>query len=344
MQTIFRQQWADDFTFWCAVEYLNEVTDTHLIYVGVEEAEATHNHPRYQGIDFPTWVRENQDIFTRNNNRLTMVDGAGSIDPDSWYAFMEDFPGCEIVHWPGFWLEHSNYYRTRLDVSEYADEFEYAMVCMMHRPHPHRGAMMTELIKRTLHQTELVSWHGRQADQGNANDPYDIDPVLLQGVPGQIQENEIVLYDRAFCDLVVESNAESIFYTEKTHRPLLFGKVFLIMGYQGMNIHLRDMGFEIFDEIFDYSFDTEPDTEIRASMIAEQIERIQGLNYNDLFERVRHKVEHNKEHIKKIQREHPTRPAIMNLPGIPDQYKLDYHHDEYQADLAKLLRGEKLEF
>ena len=64
-----------------------------------------------------------------------------------------------------------------------------------------------------------------------------------------------VEYYQSNCDLVLESTIESLFITEKTWKPIVFQKPFLVWGGQGIHAKLKDLGFELYDELFDYSFD-----------------------------------------------------------------------------------------
>jgi len=62
-------------------------------------------------------------------------------------------------------------------------------------------------------------------------------------------------YYQTNCDIVLESTIETLFITEKTWKPIVFQKPFLVWGGQGIHAKLKDLGFELYDELFDYSFD-----------------------------------------------------------------------------------------
>jgi hypothetical protein len=62
-------------------------------------------------------------------------------------------------------------------------------------------------------------------------------------------------YYQTNCDLVLESTIDTLFITEKTWKPIVFKKPFLVWGSQGLHAKLKDLGFELYDELFDYSFD-----------------------------------------------------------------------------------------
>ena len=72
---------------------------------------------------------------------------------------------------------------------------------------------------------------------------------------GPGRENIPEFYSECLFDIVVETNTVRCFFTEKTVRPLLYGKPFVVLGSQGQNSVLTKLGFETFPEYFDLSDD-----------------------------------------------------------------------------------------
>ena len=62
-------------------------------------------------------------------------------------------------------------------------------------------------------------------------------------------------YYQTNCDLVLESTIDTLFITEKTWKPIVFKKPFLVWGGRGIHAKLKELGFELYEELFDYSFD-----------------------------------------------------------------------------------------
>lgn len=62
-------------------------------------------------------------------------------------------------------------------------------------------------------------------------------------------------YHLGCIDIIGSSNVLCPTFCEKTARPLLFGKPFYMVGPPGINILLKELGFELYDEIFDYKLD-----------------------------------------------------------------------------------------
>lgn len=62
----------------------------------------------------------------------------------------------------------------------------------------------------------------------------------------------------ALFNVVMETSARSdvLFFSEKTSNALALFQPFIIYGNPNINQHLRNIGFESYDEIFDYSFDS----------------------------------------------------------------------------------------
>lgn len=67
------------------------------------------------------------------------------------------------------------------------------------------------------------------------------------------------VYSELSIEVVVETNqtADTFFITEKTFRPIAYGKLFLVIGSPQFEQNLKSIGFDIFDDIIDKSYDSE---------------------------------------------------------------------------------------
>ena len=67
------------------------------------------------------------------------------------------------------------------------------------------------------------------------------------------------VYSELMIEVVVETNQtpDTFFITEKTFRPIAYGKLFLVVGSQEFEQNLKRLGFDIFDDIIDKSYDSE---------------------------------------------------------------------------------------
>lgn len=62
-------------------------------------------------------------------------------------------------------------------------------------------------------------------------------------------------------------NGTSLFYSEKTFRPMICMQPFIIYGQPGCNRYLKELGYRIYDEYFDLSFDDEPNDTLRYKLL-----------------------------------------------------------------------------
>ena len=67
--------------------------------------------------------------------------------------------------------------------------------------------------------------------------------------------------------------------------------------------HLRDWGFDMFDDVVDHAYDAEPDKHVRQQMILSQLAT--PINYDPvLFEQ---RAKHNRELLKTYQQQWPSK-------------------------------------
>lgn len=70
--------------------------------------------------------------------------------------------------------------------------------------------------------------------------------------------SDINLNNVSYLELVNETffdSTSTLFITEKTYRAIALGHIFLICGQRGTLKHLKQAGFQTFDDLFDESYD-----------------------------------------------------------------------------------------
>jgi hypothetical protein len=106
------------------------------------------------------------------------------------------------------------------------------------------------------------------------------------------------LHLKAFFSVVTETHffSEPIFLTEKTYRPMIHGRPFLIATTAGHLKEVRRSGFETFPEIFNEEYDTIEDSYKRIEAIANETARIAAQPIRlkqQMLEKVKDKLLHN---------------------------------------------------
>lgn len=136
------------------------------------------------------------------------------------------------------------------------------------------------------------------------------------------------------CDMVTESylNYDSVLFSEKTFKELIFRRPFLLFGAKNQNMFLKKFGFVFYDEIFDYEFDILDTVEQRFNAFCKQIDRYIDLN-PEIFEKkllcLEEKIEYNFQH---VLREYKKSEILSNF--ISSNYE---HEDMFVDDI--LLRN-----
>ena len=163
--------------------------------------------------------------------------------------------------------------------------------CLMHHVKPHRLITLDILIKTGLintghdltrggvldpetHTPSVVSFANSEVAWQYMLEIYDRIPEEFRDfmpyarrffpdgtyvASGLAREQSSDFYSECLIDIVVETTSECDFFTEKTFKPIFYGKPFVVLGSLGQNTRLRELGFETFTEFFDLTTDDEHD-------------------------------------------------------------------------------------
>lgn len=90
-------------------------------------------------------------------------------------------------------------------------------------------------------------------------------------------------YHRYFLEIVIETDSKNPYWiTEKTVRPIVFGKPFILFSGPYALQHLRDLGFQTFSPWIDESYDSIENQFERFDFIIKEIDRIAAMSYDQL--------------------------------------------------------------
>ena len=99
-----------------------------------------------------------------------------------------------------------------------------------------------------------------------------------------------MIYDRVSIEVVCETNTASgtFFITEKTIRPISYGRLFLIIGSPNYERNLKELGFDTFDDILDKAYDTES-SYIRVDKVFNSLQKfmLNPVDYNTITDRLK---------------------------------------------------------
>lgn len=117
-----------------------------------------------------------------------------------------------------------------------------------------------------------------------------------------ISQNELInMYNQSALEIINESFFDSnntLFLTEKTYRPIAYGKMFLLCGQRHSLEYLKSQGFETFNELFDESYDDEILWTSRWNIIKNNINLWINMSHCDkkhYYQKNYDKIVHNQE-------------------------------------------------
>ena len=105
----------------------------------------------------------------------------------------------------------------------------------------------------------------------------------------------IQVYNRTAYSIVTETGLDNrySFFTEKTAKPMMARRLFVMFsGYKFLQ-NLRNLGFQTFDKVIDESYDLMYNDNDRWSAAFEQVQRLCKMDQSEVFAKIAPAVEHN---------------------------------------------------
>ena len=149
------------------------------------------------------------------------------------------------------------------------------------------------------------------------NAHWTVDRVKYYGYPMSISQIiPIDIYNQTAYSLVCETNFENgyVFFTEKTVKPMLAQRLFIMLSHQHTLKQLQELGFKTFHGIIDESYDDIEPPIHRHEAALEQLKWLCGQDQRTILDKCKPILEHN-----------------FNL-----MYKSDWYH-EFTGTVSRLL-------
>jgi hypothetical protein len=126
---------------------------------------------------------------------------------------------------------------------------------------------------------DMISYHGHKMS-------------LSQVVP-------IEIYNQTAYSLVAETNFNNdfVFFTEKTVKPMLAKRLFIMLGHRHALQRLRNLGFRTFGDIIDESYDEVEGTNQRFELALEQLRVLCSMPQQEILNKCKNIVEYNYNHL-----------------------------------------------
>ena len=104
-------------------------------------------------------------------------------------------------------------------------------------------------------------------------------------------------YQESMLNIITETYHDTLYLSEKTFKPIRAQQLFLMCGPANSIKHLRDLGFDVFDDIIDHTYyDSESDWEKRIIKMHELLVEI----YYDIptmYKETKRRRNNNRKHL-----------------------------------------------
>lgn len=145
------------------------------------------------------------------------------------------------------------------------------------------------------------TWYNQGLDLEMLYNELPISAGLDQFVDNDWGAGNPKYYWTSFASIVNETYTGenfNVFFTEKAMKPLAYGHPFMMHCSAGALAHLRDLGFQTFDNVFDEQHDTNTNLNQRVEHVFREINRICQLSdydVHDLYLEARPRAEFNRD-------------------------------------------------
>lgn len=201
------------------------------------------------------------------------------------------------------------------------EQFKYKLVSLNNNGHYFRCMMIDYFEKYKLldDPKALITWQNKKTNQDYIYRWFNPRTIAIDDPTdeyGNINAYKLIpQYHECFLNVIAESSPSGLFVTEKTIKPIVWMKPFIILGCQGYNKFLkRKLGFELFEEFIDYSFDNEEDLETRIELFVKEVDRLSYMSLSamqTMYKKILPKLQHNKQRFLDIVNDRSFDPKIV---------------------------------
>ena len=217
-------------------------------------------------------------------------------------------------HWMDWFITSSCFYR-RHDILNQLRPYEVkpkTFDILLGQPKPHRTliydfannyqdrVIMTYFRDHTTpikhYGTENWIWESPGLELPDSDFNFTVTPVRYYGEHMSLSQIvPISIYNQTAYSIICETNFQNhySFFTEKTVKPILGRRLFLLFGGQYQLRNLRNRGFRTFNGIIDESYDNVESLTVRARLIREQMQYLFDQDQSVILDKIKPIVEHN---------------------------------------------------
>jgi hypothetical protein len=284
--------------------------ETHHIVIKREYEGEIHFQVKE---NFLPYVRESLKDWPEENVTIIMGDVHLKTNVKNWFAGTErkEF-NANLISTPLELLRRTMINRRDNTIKKpkvYERKIK-RFICLNGAAKTHRAKLVTDLFNNGLDGFGYISWINRYGndvpDEYFTNPKFQGQELKLDFTGKEIDEgqNQEILpmhYHYAGFEIVNESiiSDTSLFITEKTWKPILYDKIFIVHGCKDTMKFLIDYGFKPYTELYDHeAFDSLPYNERYRAMWNEIEKLVQYTpeDWTEIYSRneIKEKMSHNR--------------------------------------------------
>jgi len=201
---------------------------------------------------------------------------------------------------------------------------KYLYICLNRKRHPHRVELIDRLKEEGLFEYGLVSLGGdlkNNIPQLNLN--VDVDEVdgnratdyKFGDIPNDISSiGGLANWNNTLINIVTETTTHThTFISEKTWKPILGLRPFMIVGDYKIYSYLKDYGIDTFDDIFGTGYE-HPWVYNRIEWVINNLKKYSSTNLLDMYKDLYPRLVKNKLQLQKIFKINSSRyQKVINL-------------------------------
>jgi hypothetical protein len=202
-----------------------------------------------------------------------------------------------------FWTEFIRQNPNNFLNNEYLKEpdFKKLFMCLNRKPHNHRLFLVDLFEKNNLLNRGYVSIFRNDNSLLLKENLPDITKVTNEAVSDNIIINndiaslgDLLIWNSYFINVVTETTVHTdVFISEKTWKPIIGMRPFLILGDYHIYNQLKDLGFDTFDDLFGTWY-KDPNWENRAKSIVEVIDNYKKEDLKKLYDKIKSRLIKNR--------------------------------------------------
>lgn len=273
---------------------------------------------------------------------------AFSTKDKTYHAKLKElhYSSFKLLYWPTYLLHHTLDTFPNIDINEYnvVNKFDKLYLNFNYKTHYHRCLMVDKLCENNLFEYGKISWNLMTNTDHNSIVDYKFkcweEKIMKADNYINCEITDDLLETKTFMSLTSESTDNCVFVSEKTFRSLLISQIFYAIGSKTQNIVLEDYGFLLYDELFDYRYDKMDKIEDRVDGVIYNLKKIKDLDYYELYETVKHKIEHNKKRALEIINDDPYIP--VTLIELYKNYREEFYNYIYFPDFFHDVLSKKI--